>query len=222
MRADKEREASDGHDGTWVAHPGLVGIAMEVFDRTMFGPNQMFRQRRSAARSRPPTCCKFPQGEITREGLRTNVAVGLRYLESWLRGNGCVPIFNLMEDAATAEISRAQIWQWIRHPAGRFADGTKVTVELVEIILSDELEAIHDAMGSQAYADSKFDAAGKLFLSISTAEEFVEFLTLAGVRTCWSDPIRYLFCPDARLFPFLSEAFSQTIQASFLDIFERR
>ncbi len=177
VRADKEREAGDGHDGTWVAHPGLVGIATEVFDRLMFGPNQLFRQD-EALEITAHDLLQLPQGAITLEGLRTNVAVGVRYLESWLRGNGCVPIFDLMEDAATAEISRAQIWQWIHHPAGRFADGTKVTVELVETILAEELEAIRQEMGPQAYADSKFEQAGTLFLSISTAEEFVDFLTL--------------------------------------------
>jgi malate synthase len=177
VRADKEREANDGHDGTWVAHPGLVGIATEVFDSVMFGPNQLFRQD-EALDIRAHDLLQVPQGEITLEGLRTNVSVGVRYLESWLRGNGCVPIFNLMEDAATAEISRAQIWQWIRHPAGRFADGTSVTVELVEMVLAEELEAIRQEMGPQTYVDSKFEQAGTLFLSISTAEKFVDFLTL--------------------------------------------
>ncbi len=177
VRADKEREANDGHDGTWVAHPGLVGIATEVFDQTMFGPNQLFRQD-EALEITAHDLLQVPKGPITLAGLRTNVAVGVRYLESWLRGNGCVPIFNLMEDAATAEISRAQIWQWIRHPAGHFADGTDVTVELVERALAEELESLRQEMGDEAYAKSKFDQAGELFLSISTAAEFVEFLTL--------------------------------------------
>src|SRR5690606_24970310 len=108
--------------------PGLVHVAMEVFDTQMFGPNQVFR-RLPDLNIPAADLLAVPQGEITPEGLRTNVAVGLRYLESWLRGNGCVPIFHLMEDAATAEISRAQIWQWIQHPAGKFADGTKITAE---------------------------------------------------------------------------------------------
>ena len=177
VRADKEREATDGHDGTWVAHPGLVGIATEIFDQYMFGPNQLFRQD-EALDVRAHDLLQVPKGEITLAGLRTNVAVGVRYLESWLRGNGCVPIFNLMEDAATAEISRAQIWQWIRHPAGHFADGTDVTVELVEMVLTEELEALRQELGPEAYTKSKFDQAGELFMSISTAEEFVEFLTL--------------------------------------------
>lgn len=177
VRADKEREAGDGHDGTWVAHPGLVGVAMEVFDAHMFSPNQIFR-RHPELHISADDLLAVPQGDITPQGLHTNVAVGLRYLEAWLRGNGCVPIFNLMEDAATAEISRAQIWQWIRHPAGRFADGTKITAELVERVLRQELADLRASLGEDAYAQSKFDAAGELFLSISTAPEFVEFLTL--------------------------------------------
>src|SRR5262249_16654879 len=114
VRQDKEREAGDGHEGTWVAHPGLVGLATEGFDAHMLGPNQINR-RTPQLHITAQDLLAVPEGPITPEGLRTNVAVGLRYLESWLRGNGCVPIFNLMEDAATAEISRAQIWQWIRH-----------------------------------------------------------------------------------------------------------
>jgi malate synthase len=177
VRADKEREATDGHDGTWVAHPGLVAVALDVFDTEMFGPNQIFR-RNPNLNITAADLLAVPEGQITPQGLRTNVAVGLRYLESWLRGNGCVPIFNLMEDAATAEISRAQIWQWIQHPAGRFADGTKITAELVASVLEDELSVLRTNLGDSAYTQSKFDAAAELFLSISTAPAFVEFLTL--------------------------------------------
>jgi malate synthase len=177
VRADKQREVSDGHDGTWVAHPGLVSVALDVFNAEMPGPNQIER-RNPDLNVTAADLLSVPVGEITPQGLRTNVAVGVRYLESWLRGNGCVPIFNLMEDAATAEISRAQIWQWIRHERGRFADGTKVTVELVTQVLNEELAAICESLGEQAYAASKFDEAGHLFLRISTASEFVEFLTL--------------------------------------------
>ncbi len=177
VRADKEREAGDGHDGTWVAHPGLVGVAMEVFDRCMPGPNQILRQDSDLSIT-AEDLLQVPTGDITLEGLQTNVAIGLRYLESWLRGNGCVPIFNLMEDAATAEISRAQIWQWIHDPEGRFADGTKITVELVQQVLSDELHRLHDTLGADKYLASKFEKAGELFLTVSTADEFVDFLTL--------------------------------------------
>ncbi len=177
VRADKEREATDGHDGTWVAHPGLVHVAMEVFDQHMFGPNQLFRRHKDL-KITAADLLAVPEGEITREGLHTNVAVGLRYLEAWLRGNGCVPIFNLMEDAATAEISRAQIWQWIRDDRGRFADDTRITVELVTEVLRQELANIHEGLGEERYAKTKFDEAGRLFLQVSTAPEFVEFLTL--------------------------------------------
>jgi malate synthase len=177
VRADKEREATDGHDGTWVAHPGLVHVAMEVFDQHMFGPNQLFRRHKDL-KITAADLLAVPEGEITREGLHTNVAVGLRYLESWLRGNGCVPIFNLMEDAATAEISRAQIWQWIRDERGRFADDTKITTELVSEMLRQELTNIRQGLGEERYAQTKFDEAGRLFLQVSTAPEFVEFLTL--------------------------------------------
>jgi malate synthase len=177
VRADKQREATDGHDGTWVAHPGLVGVAMEEFDAHMFGPNQISR-RNPELRITAADLLAVPQGEITPEGLRTNVAVGVRYLESWLGGQGCVPIFHLMEDAATAEISRAQIWQWIKHPGGKFANGTKITAELVRQVLDDELAALRRELGDEGYARSHFDEAGQLFLAISTAPEFVEFLTL--------------------------------------------
>jgi malate synthase len=177
VRADKLREAGDGHDGTWVAHPGLVGVAMEVFDAQMSGPNQLDRLD-PELHITADDLLRVPEGPITREGLATNVAVGLRYLESWLRGQGCVPIFNLMEDAATAEISRAQIWQWIRHPRGHFADGTKITTPLVEEMLGGELARLRQAMGPAEYTASRFDDAGRLFLSVSTAPDFVEFLTL--------------------------------------------
>ena len=178
--ADKLREATDGHDGTWVAHPGLVHVAMAVFDAHMFGPNQIARIEPELVITRDDLL-RVPEGPITPEGLRTNVSVGVRYLEAWLRGQGCVPINNLMEDAATAEICRAQVWQWIRHPRGAFADGTKVTALLVEQIVADELARLREAMEAEAFRDAaagRFGLAGELFLSISTAPEFVEFLTL--------------------------------------------
>jgi malate synthase len=177
VRADKEREATDGHDGTWVAHPGLVKTALEVFDAHMPGPNQLDR-RHPDLNVTAADLLAVPEGSITPEGLRANVAIGLRYLASWLSGNGCVPIFNLMEDAATAEISRAQIWQWIRDDRGRFADDTKITVELVTEVLRQELANIREGLGEERYAKTKFDEAGRLFLQVSTAPEFVEFLTL--------------------------------------------
>src|SRR5580692_2714467 len=177
VRADKEREVNDGHDGTWVAHPGLVGIAKEVFDARMGAPNQVGR-RLPELKTSAADLLAVPEGPITADGLRVNVAVGVRYLESWLRGNGCVPIFNLMEDAATAEISRAQIWQWIRHPRGQMSDGTKITSTLVQEVLDSELAALREKLGPADYAQTRFDEAGDLFLSVSTTEEFVDFLTL--------------------------------------------
>src|SRR5262249_16355224 len=142
VRADKEREAGNGHDGTWVAHPGMVQLATEAFDRLMQQPNQIARRRDDV-----DVCAKDllhfgPQGPISEQGLRTNVSVGVQYLEAWLRGSGAVPIFNLMEDAATAEISRAQVWQWIRHPDGRLSDGRKVTKKLFREVLTEELVRI--------------------------------------------------------------------------------
>ncbi len=177
VRADKEREATDGHDGTWVAHPGLVPIAMEVFDRVMPQPNQIERQREDV-RVAATDLLVVPEGTITEAGLRTNISVGIQYLESWLRGQGCVPINNLMEDAATAEISRAQVWQWIRHRRGVLNDGRKVTVELFRAIMAEELARIEQALGREEYARRAFVPASELFDSITTSDTFVDFLTI--------------------------------------------
>jgi malate synthase len=179
VRADKEREATDGHDGTWVAHPGLVSVAREVFDRVMPQPNQIDRQRPDVQVTAADLLA-VPQGPITEAGLRTNVSVGLQYLEAWIGGNGCVPINNLMEDAATAEISRAQVWQWIRHPQGVLNDGRKVTVELFRQVLADELRAQREVLGDTTYAQRNFDAASELFDRITTSDTFIDFLTLPG------------------------------------------
>ncbi|HXO95199.1 MAG TPA: malate synthase A, partial [Chthoniobacterales bacterium] len=130
VKADKEREASDGHDGTWVAHPGLVPVALEAFDAVMKSPNQIDRKREDVRVTAQDLLQFGPEKPITEKGLRTNISVGVQYLEAWLRGSGAVPIFNLMEDAATAEISRAQVWQWIRSPKGELDDGRKVTADL--------------------------------------------------------------------------------------------
>src|SRR5579864_4836356 len=128
VRADKKREATDGHDGTWVAHPGLVAIALEEFDAVMKGPNQIDRKREDV-HSTAADLLAVPDGQITEAGLRNNISVSLQYLESWLQGIGCVPIFNLMEDAATVEIARSQIWQWLHHPKGVLSDGRKVNID---------------------------------------------------------------------------------------------
>ena len=128
VRDDKIREATDGHDGTWVAHPGLVPIAREEFDKAMPAPNQIDKLRGDVIVT-AADLLKLPGGTITEEGLRTNISVGVQYMAAWLSGNGCVPLYNLMEDAATAEISRTQVWQWVHHPKGILADGRNVTLD---------------------------------------------------------------------------------------------
>jgi malate synthase len=172
VRADKEREANEGHDGTWVAHPGLVALAKDVFDKAMPGPNQIVRKRQDVhvtARD----LLRVPSGTITEMGLRANINVGLGYIESWLRGIGCVPLYHLMEDAATAEISRSQVWQWRRHGA-KLADGRTVTMELCGQTLNEELVKLKVS----APEGHRFDDAAKLFLAMIESDRFVEFLTL--------------------------------------------
>jgi len=180
VRRDKEREAGDGHDGTWVAHPGMVQLATEAFDSLMLHSNQISRQREDVHVGAKDLLDFGPRGPITEQGLRTNVSVGVQYLEAWLRGSGAVPIFNLMEDAATAEISRAQVWQWIRHPDGKLSDGRKVTKELFREVLTEELTKIKEAIGVDRFAKGKFEIARDLFDKMTTDEEFAEFLTLPG------------------------------------------
>jgi malate synthase len=181
VRADKEREAGDGHDGTWVAHPGLVPVAKEIFDRLMPAPNQIER-RRDDVHMTAADLLAVPEGAITEAGLRTNVRVGVQYLEAWLGGLGCVPLYNLMEDAATAEISRAQVWQWIRHPRGVLADGRKVTAELFRQVLDEELAALKAGMGASAYDARHFAPARRIFDELATSAEFVDFLTLPAYQ----------------------------------------
>ncbi|MHC4958860.1 MAG: malate synthase A [Planctomycetota bacterium] len=177
VRADKRREAGDGHDGTWVAHPGLVPIAETIFDEHLGKqPNQIRPPDAPSGVARSDLLAPI-EGTITEHGLRTNVSVALRYLEAWMRGKGCVPIDNLMEDAATAEISRAQLWQWIRHKA-TFQSGERVTSALVRNLVWDELENVEKELGADAYAASRFEDAAALFERIATAGEFTDFLTL--------------------------------------------
>jgi len=180
VRADKEREAGDGHDGTWVAHPGLVPVAMEVFDRLMPTPNQLSRIPDVEVTAKD--LLQIPQGTITEAGLRGNVSVSIQYLAAWLGGLGCVPINNLMEDAATAEISRAQIWQWIKHPGGVLEDGRKVTIELFRAITREELAKLRAAVGEKAFASGNFERAAALIDEITTAPEFETFITLPAYR----------------------------------------
>ena len=180
VRADKEREANDGHDGTWVAHPGLVPVALEAFDAVMKSPNQIDRKREDVTVRAADILSFGPESPITEQGLRTNVSVGVQYIEAWLGGSGAVPIFNLMEDAATAEISRAQVWQWIRSPQGRLADGRKVTRELFHSVLGEELEKIKSMVGEERFSKGKYQEAVQLFDELITNDQFVEFLTLRG------------------------------------------
>ena len=180
VRADKEREANDGHDGTWVAHPGLVPIALAAFDAVMKGPNQIDRKREDVTITAKDLVTFVPEGPISENGLRTNVSVGVQYLGAWLNGIGCVPINNLMEDAATAEISRSQVWQWIHSPRGVLDDGRKVDPDLFRAILAEELEKIHGAYPESLH--SYFDTASVLFDQISTSDDFVDFLTLPAYQ----------------------------------------
>jgi malate synthase len=176
VRQDKLREVKAGHDGTWVAHPGLVPIAKAVFDEYMKTPNQIFMKREDVHVT-AKDLLEVPSGEITETGLRLNINVGLQYLESWLRGNGCVPIYNLMEDAATAEISRAQVWQWVRHQA-KLSDGRTITKELVNETLGEELVKLKAMPGGNRFESGKLDLAAKLFQQMMTSPVFDEFLTL--------------------------------------------
>ncbi len=177
VRADKDREANDGYDGTWVAHPGLVETALVAFNAVMPTPNQITRLRDDVQTS-AADLLTVPEGPITEAGLRANISIGIQYLESWLGGNGCVPLYNLMEDAATAEISRAQVWQWIRHPRGVLTDGRKVTIDLYRELQREELGKIRAALGDEAYEARRFALATQIFDTITTADTFVDFLTL--------------------------------------------
>jgi malate synthase len=178
VRADKIREATDGCDGTWVAHPGLVAVAKAVFDQYMPGPNQLHKKRNDVTVTAADLLNFQPEKPITEAGLRNNISVGIQYIGAWLAGNGCVPVFNLMEDAATAEISRSQIWQWIRSPKGVLEDGRKVTKELVHKLLPEELARVRVLLGADGWAAGRYDDAAKLFERLTTSDEYVEFLTL--------------------------------------------
>ncbi|HEV3181111.1 MAG TPA: malate synthase A [Steroidobacteraceae bacterium] len=176
VRADKLREAHAGHDGTWIAHPGLATIAREAFDAVMPGPNQL-QVLRADVNVTARDLLTVPEGAITEEGVRGCIRVGVQYLESWLRGNGCVPLYHLMEDAATAEICRAQLWQWLHHGA-RTSDGLAVSVERFDRLLSAELDRIHDEVGAERLTNGVFPTAARLFEQMTKSETFDEFLTL--------------------------------------------
>jgi malate synthase len=178
VRADKEREAGDGHDGTWVAHPGLVSVASEVFDRLMPGPNQIDKKL-SDYQATAADLLAVPDGTITEAGLRQNIAVGLGYLEAWLRGTGCVPLFNLMEDAATAEISRAQLWQWI-HQHAHLPDSRTIDVPLCDQIIEEELRKAKEAGDPARLA--AYEKSAQLMRDLIRSPEFVEFLTIPAYQ----------------------------------------
>lgn len=180
VRADKEREASAGHDGTWVAHPGLIPIAREAFGEHMTGPNQLGVKRNEVSVS-AEDLLRVPQGEITEAGLRHNIKVGIQYIEAWLRGQGCVPLYNLMEDAATAEICRAQIWQCL-HLGASTNDGQKFDLQQFKKMLREEMQGLEKEFGKQKFAAGKFELAASLFEKMSTGDEFEAFLTLPAYQ----------------------------------------
>jgi malate synthase len=175
VRNDKARDATDGYDGGWVAHPGLVELAMTEFKKVLGdAPNQISKQRPDIEVSAKDLLNFQPEAPITEAGLRYNINVGIHYLGAWLAGNGCVPIHNLMEDAATAEISRSQVWQWIRSAKGNLEDGRKVTAEMVRAMIPEELAKVKEVAGTGA----TYDRAAQIFEEMSTSEDFAEFLTL--------------------------------------------
>ena len=181
VRADKEREATNGHDGTWVAHPDLVPVAMEVFDRLMPGRNQLGNLRNDVTVTRQDLL-KVHDGVRTEHGLRENIRVGVQYIEAWLRGRGAVPLYNLMEDAATAEISRAQIWQWIKRDA-KLDDGREVTADLFKTLLVEEMAALRCTLAPGAFETGRFAEAVAIFSEMSLSDRFEEFLTLPAYRS---------------------------------------
>ena len=180
VRADKEREAGDGCDGTWVAHPDLVPVAMEVFDRLMPSQNQLNRQRDDVTVGQSDLLAVH-EGTRTEAGLRENIRVGVQYIEAWLRGRGAVPIYNLMEDAATAEISRAQIWQFVKYGVA-LDGGTKASPELFDRCLKEEMERVRQEIGPDNYDKGRFPEAIALFRELSLAPDFEEFLTVPAYK----------------------------------------
>ena len=176
VRADKEREVSDGHDGTWVAHPGLVPLAMEIFDAHMPGPNQLHRLREDVEVG-ADDLLQVIKGKITEAGLRDNINIGVQYLAAWLGGNGCDTLNNLMEDAATAEISRAQVWQWVHHETGILDEGRNITYAWFKALLREEMDRIREQVGDESFENGHFRQAAQLMDEITKQNEFVPFLT---------------------------------------------
>ena len=182
VRRDKQREAGDGFDGTWVAHPDLVAVAREPFEDVMKGrPHQKDRRREvSAISDQELLNFRVAEGRITEEGLRTNINVGLQYIAWWMQGLGAVALYNLMEDAATAEISRSQIWQWLHRPDVVLHDGRPVDRELYDRLVDEEMASIREAMGSERYKELPFERARQIFDRVATSEDFPEFFTLVA------------------------------------------
>ena len=185
VRADKEREAGDGYDGTWVAHPDLVPVAREVFDALMDGPNQLGVLRDDVSVDQKDLL-RIHKGGASEAGMRENIRVGIQYIEAWLGGRGAVPLYNLMEDAATAEISRAQLWQWRKHGAS-ITGGPKIDDDLLARLFEEEMDKIRDAMGDELYAMSAFDEARALFWDMTVSDDFQEFLTLPAYERISAD-----------------------------------
>jgi malate synthase len=184
VREDKLRESGDGFDGTWVAHPDLVPVAMEVFDRVLGDKPHQKKRLREEVSVTAEELIDFcvPGGEITEAGLRQNINVGLQYIESWLRGIGAAAIYNLMEDVATAEISRAQVWQWVHNPDAVMKEGEPVSPATVRQMIPEELGRIRDLYGEEVFASGKFDLASQIFELLVLSDEFIPFLTLAAYQ----------------------------------------
>ena len=176
VKKDKEREANAGHDGTWIAHPGLAKIALDAFDNVMKSHNQINTHNENPMINREDLL-RVPLGKITTKGLRDNIKVGIQYIEAWLRGNGCVPLYNLMEDAATAEISRAQLWQWIKNSA-KLDSEQIIDKDLFLSLVDKELNIIKTEISEEVYNQGKFELASNLFVDMILKDEFDEFLTL--------------------------------------------
>jgi len=183
VKADKEREATYGHDGTWVAHPGMVQLAKEAFDRLMPTPNQIALKKREDVKVGAADLVRFePEAPITEAGLRLNISVAIQYIGAWLAGQGAVPIYNLMEDAATAEISRSQVWQWIRSSKGKLDDGRTITKAMVAAMIPEEMSKIRLLLGD-AFASGRYDEAAGIFADLVNDDNFVEFLTLPAYES---------------------------------------
>lgn len=182
VKADKELEARNGHDGTWVAHPGLADTAMEVFSRILGdNPNQLHVTRADDAPVSASQLLEPSDGERTEEGMRANIRVAVQYIEAWISGNGCVPIYGLMEDAATAEISRTSIWQWIHHQK-TLSNGKPVTKSLFRQMLAEEMQNIQEELGEHRFSSGRFADAARLMEQITTSDDLIDFLTLPGYR----------------------------------------